>query len=90
LSDTVGWSSKQMASEINGEVVLLNIGLGRYYSLNDIGSRIWRMLETPRKVEDLCHLLTAKYKAESITVTSDVLALLNKLREEQLIDVVNV
>ncbi|MGA2046260.1 MAG: PqqD family protein [Terracidiphilus sp.] len=86
--DTVAWSAKPLASEIGGEVVLMNMERGYYYSLDDIGSEIWRSLQLPVSVASLCQSLAAKYHTELATVTADVLLLLNKLLEHELIRVV--
>jgi len=88
IEDTVTWNGKALASEIGGEVVLMNLERGYYYSLDDIGSEIWRSLEHPVSVASLCQSLAAKYHAELSTVTADVLTLLNKLLEHDLISVV--
>ena len=88
IEDTVTWNGKALASEIGGEVVLMNLERGYYYSLDDIGSEIWRSLEQPVSVASLCQSLAAKYHAESATVSSDVLAFLNNLHEQELIVVV--
>lgn len=85
---TVAWSGKPLASEIGGEVVLMNLDRGCYYSLDDIGSEIWRILEQPVSVASLCQTLAARYHAEAATVNDDVLALLNRLLEHDLISVV--
>jgi hypothetical protein len=85
LEDTVVWSGKPLASEICGEVVLMNMDRGFFYSLDDIGSEIWRSLGEPVSVASLCQSLAAKYHAETATVTADVLALLNKLLDHELI-----
>jgi hypothetical protein len=66
----------------------MNIDRGHFYSLDDIGSEIWRSLENPVPVASLCQSLAAKYHAETATVAADVLALLNKLLEHDLIVVV--
>jgi hypothetical protein len=88
LGDTITWSGKQLSTEIGDDVVLMNIDLGRYYSLDDIGSEIWNQVEKPVLVSTLCQALAEKYKADATTVATDVLALLNKLLEQQLIVVV--
>jgi hypothetical protein len=87
LTNTVSWSGKQLASDIGGEVILMNIEVGRYYGLDDIGSRIWRSIEQPIVVEQLCQSMAMQYKADIEVVTSDVLTLLNRLLEQQLITV---
>ena len=88
MEDTVAWSGKPLASEIGGEVVLMNIELGHYYNMDDIGSEIWRSLEQPVSVASLCDFFAAKYHADLATVSVDVLAFLNKLLEQELIAVV--
>ncbi|MGA2047176.1 MAG: PqqD family protein [Terracidiphilus sp.] len=87
-SDRITWSGKQLASEVGGEVVLMNFELGRYYSLDDIGSEIWRTLEQPVSVGSLCKSLAVKYRCDLETVTADVLVLLNQLLEQELVTVV--
>jgi len=88
LDDTIEWSSKHLASEIDNEVVLMNIDRGHYYSLDDIGSQIWRAIEHPIAIRELCRALAAEYSADLATVTADVLDLLRKMLEQDLITVV--
>jgi hypothetical protein len=87
-TDTVVWSPNQLATEIDGEVVLMNMQRGHYYGLDDIGSEIWRSIERPTSVAALCHTLSERYHAPRETVLSDVVPLLEKLREQDLIVVV--
>ena len=85
ISDVITWSEMQVASVVKGKIVLMNISVGRYHSLDDIASVIWRMLENPTHVGELCHTLAVRYKADEDTVTRDVMVLLNRLLNEQLI-----
>jgi hypothetical protein len=87
LGDTVQWSGKQLASEIDGEVVLMNLERGHYYSLDNIGSDIWNTIEQPTNVNALCDTLAKKYSGNPATITADVLVLLNQMLEQQLITV---
>jgi hypothetical protein len=84
-TDVVTWSGKQLAAQIDDEVVLMNIEMGKYYGLDDIGSKIWCALEKPTPVDQLCLLLARQYEASFETIEKDVLVLLNKLQEQQLI-----
>ena len=36
-----------VASEVNGEIVVLSIELGHFFHLNATGSRIWNLLTAP-------------------------------------------
>ena len=42
-----------VANEIDGEVIMVNIDMGKYYGLDEIGTTIWEMLENPVKIEGI-------------------------------------
>lgn len=47
-----------LASDMDGETVMLAISSGRYYSLDPVGSAVWEALEEPRTWADLvAHLV---------------------------------
>jgi len=76
-----------MSGAVDDETVLMSAEAGRYYGLDDIGSDIWRRLQTPVRIDDLCTALAADYAADPKVVEVDVLALLEKLHRDNLIDV---
>ena len=84
----VSWSDKPVATEVDREVVLMNVGRGRCYGLGETGSSVWRRLGSPIRVDDLCRELMLEYHADPETLRKDVLALLEQLQEEGLIKVV--
>lgn len=43
------------------ELVLLDATTGRYFTLNNVGGRIWELLATPRSAKDLAQCLRAEY-----------------------------
>jgi hypothetical protein len=72
-------------AEIDNEIVALNIEKGACYGLNTVGSRIWSMLASPIRVDDICAKLLADYEVESKTCERQVLDLLEELRAEGII-----
>lgn len=78
-------SSGFVAAEIDNEVVTLNIESGVCHGLNRVGSRIWRLLETPIKIGDICTTLLSEYKVEPDDCERQVLDLLEELRTEGLV-----
>jgi hypothetical protein len=42
-----------ISSEIQGETVMVNIDLGKYFALNNVASAIWNLLETDRTEEEI-------------------------------------
>jgi hypothetical protein len=75
-------------SEIDRDVVALNIERGLCYGLDGSGARIWRLIADGIQVQELCRTLAAEYCVDASTCTSDVMALLGEMRAEGLIEIV--
>ena len=84
----VSWSDTPVSTEVDREVVLMNVGRGRCYGLGETGSSVWRRMGSPIRVDDLCRELMLEYHADLELLTRDVLALLESLQEEGLVKVI--
>lgn len=84
----VRWSDAPVATEVDREVVLMNVGRGRCYGLGESGSAVWRRLSSPVRVDDLCRELMLAYAADPDVLRKDVIALLEQLQEEGLLTVI--
>jgi hypothetical protein len=74
-----------MEAEVDEEIVALSIEKGTCYSLNPVGSHIWRMLANPIRVADICKALVLEYQVDPETCEREVLRLLAELRSEGMI-----
>ena len=83
----VRWSPDAVATEVNDEVVLMNLERNRCYGLGSTGSDIWRKLRQPIQVSDLLAQLRIDYDAPSGQIESDVLRTLREFAAEGLIEV---
>ena len=45
MNSKVTLSDQVMFRDLGGEMVLLNIETGKYYGLDEVGARIWALLE---------------------------------------------
>lgn len=79
--------SDVMACEVEGEMILLHRGKGIYYGLNRSGSVLWKWMEEPIRVADLCGRLADQYGISPERAWADVKAFLEHLWAEDLIDV---
>jgi hypothetical protein len=84
----VSWSGSPVATEVDREVVLMNVGRGRFYGLGETGSSVWRRLGSPIRVDDLCRELMLEYHADREMLLSDVIVLLEQMQEEGLVKVI--
>jgi hypothetical protein len=83
----VRWSNAPVATEVDREVVLMNLARGRCYGLGESGSAVWRRLGSSIRVDDLCRELMHEYAADPDVLKKDVIALLEQLQEEGLLQV---
>ena len=74
-------------SNIDGETVMMSIENGKYYGLDDIGSRIWELIKKPVKVSDLIDTLLKRFDVDRKTCERDVLKFLNELNEDKILAV---
>ena len=74
-----------VTSELEGEMVLLNLATEEYYSLNEVGTRLWDLTDGKRTVAEMIDTILREYEAERAGVTEDVLALFQELTDEGLV-----
>ncbi len=72
-------------NEIDGEVVMLNIENSEYYGMDQVGSRIWELLEKPVSMKQLISRLTKEYEVNEQQCTEDILTFLQDLIGKNLI-----
>jgi len=78
---------EQVSCPLGEESAILNLKNTVYYGLNPVGARVWNLLQQPRSVLELRDTLLDEYEVEAVRCESDLLALLEKMRSEGLIQV---
>lgn len=85
-SGTVVVAGGVLSSELGMEHVLLNLRDGTYYGLEEAGSDIWRLIQKPIAVDELCRAITETYDVEPEQCRKDVGMLLRDLADRGLVD----
>lgn len=75
-----------LATEVNGEMVMMDVEKGVYFGLDAIGTDIWKRLEVPVTAAELTDMLSRDYDAEPAVIERDVLALLSSMAEQGLVE----
>jgi hypothetical protein len=83
----VCWSAAAVATEVNGEVVLMNLERDCCHGLGSTGSDLWRRLRKPIRVAQLMVQLKAEFEAAPGEIESDVLRTLTEFAAAGLIQV---
>ena len=74
---------------IDGEAVIINLDSGNYYSLVDVGSVVWGLLEKGASASEVQNLVLQTYQGDATDIDRGVQELLVQLQEENLIVPVN-
>ena len=86
-NSTVVAVKHQVSSDLDGEVAILDLGAGMYYGLDEVGARIWELVQEPRLVEEIQAVILDEYEVDPATGKRDVLALLQQLADKDLVEV---
>jgi hypothetical protein len=89
LDSMVVASDGQVSSEIGEEVAILDLKAGTYYGLDSVGARVWELIQRPKSVGEIRNVLLEEYEVEPKRCERDLLALLQTLVNEGLVEVRN-
>jgi hypothetical protein len=67
------------------ETVVLDLGRGEYFALDEVGSSVWEGLTAGKSMEEVVASLAAVYDADSARIAADVRALVDELVRRGLI-----
>ena len=80
-------NNEVFASQIDDEVVMMNIQSGKYYGMDTIGSRIWELINEKIQVQQVVDQLLEEYDVSQEQCKNDVLEFLKELNENKLVEV---
>lgn len=75
-------------SQMDDEIVMMNLEKGEYYGISPVGSRIWELLETPQTVDDICRTLCKEYAVSPEKCTEEVLIFITQMKEKNIITII--
>ncbi|WNB92449.1 lasso peptide biosynthesis PqqD family chaperone [Bacillus sp. NEB1478] len=78
-----------IVSDMDGEKVMMSIKNGKYYNLGSMGGIIWDKIAKVNSITNLVEMLTDEYEIEKLNCQNQVVAFIEKLKEENLIMISN-
>lgn len=78
-------SARIVARRAAETVVLLDPANGEYFTLDDVGGRVWELCDGSRNIEEIAQALALEYDATVERIRADVLELLGELGESDLV-----
>jgi Coenzyme PQQ synthesis protein D (PqqD) len=81
ISENVMWR------DLDGEIVILNLVSGIYFSVDGVGSRIWILMSEHVPNEEIIRTLISEFDVEETQLRSDMESLVRDLASQGLIEV---
>lgn len=78
-------SEGAISCDLSQESVILHVDSGVYFGVDPVGSSIWKMLDKPRPVTEICEGLIADYDIDVAACQLSVLGFLNQLVSKDLV-----
>jgi hypothetical protein len=78
-----------VAVEVDRSVVMMSVEQGKYYGLEGVGGRIWKLLEEPRTVSELCAALQQEFDVDAEVCRADVVEFVTEMARERLLVIVD-
>ena len=87
LDSTIQIPQDVLFHELAGEAVLLNLETGKYFGLDEIGTRMWMLLSEHGRVEPVLRALLEEYDVEEAQLSHDLFELIDRLATNGLVQV---
>ncbi len=68
-----------MMQQVEGNTVLLDIDSGEYFSLNEVGGRMWALCDGSRSVSSIAEVISAEFEVDQSDAFVDACELLQSL-----------
>lgn len=86
-SDTKVYAKENIiGKEVGAETVLLDLDSGYYYTLDEIGSWIWKYFDGDLPLKSIADKISANFEVAKEQALSDLKKLVSDLDEHKLID----
>jgi hypothetical protein len=87
LPQRVILSPEALFQDISGEGVILDLASSSYFGLDEVGVRLWQLLQTDTSLQSACEKLLAEYDVEAEQLEQDLLKLVGQLSDAGLVAV---
>lgn len=78
-------TTKIVHDTIDGEVIIISLDTGNYYSLNAVSKDIWSCIKKNAMISEIVHEIIEKYNGNPDEIEEDIIRLLADLEQEELI-----
>lgn len=85
MTRAINISSEILTQEVSGETVILDLKNESYFGLDEVGTRIWKLLQQEKDIQSITEAMLDEYDVEEKQLGKDIQALLSQLNEAGII-----
>jgi hypothetical protein len=85
LQSIIARNPEIIHNDIDGEVVIMSIEQNKFYGIDKIGTCIWKLLDTPKNVENIIDEMLKQYNVTREVCETDILSFLNKMAHQNML-----
>lgn len=78
-------SDDLLVSNVDSETILLSLEQNNFYGMNEVGTRIWDLLESPQSVSALCERLDDEFNVSVDKCQEEVIKFIKSLTADKLV-----
>ena len=82
-------SKEALSQEVNGETVILDLKSESYFGLDEVGTRIWQLLQENGDLQQTFDVMLDEFDVDADTLASDMKNLIDDLIDKGLISSVH-
>lgn len=68
-----------IATDMDGDTVMMSIERGEYYGIGGVGSRCWELLAEPMSIDALVKTICTEFEVDEATCQEDMQAFVDEL-----------
>ena len=87
LQSSVKICDDVVSRDLEGEAVILNLETGTYFGLNEVGTRIWSLIQENGSLQNVFEVIKREYEVSPEVLESDLLGIIDQLRSRGLVSV---
>ena len=88
LESIVVVNSVTVSTDLDGEIIILEMNKGMYFGLDAVGAEVWKLLQQPRRLREVHDAILRDYDVAPDVCERDLLSLLDDLARSGLVEVV--
>ena len=86
LDDRLRPSPDALYKNLDGEAVLVSLASSTYFGLDEVGTRIWELIDQKGRLADVLADVVAEYRVAEADAEKDLLRLVGELLERGLLE----